>query len=410
MNHKLDRLNKFIGQHRFLFMVLIISLFLRLLFIWYPEAYVFDEVYHGFTAVEYTKGNRLAWDPWATPPAGVAYEWTHPPLAKEIMAVSLITFHTTNFWGWRIPSVILGTLCILLVYLVTKQLFNNHRLSNFAAFFYALDGLSFVQSRTGMNDIYMVFFLLLCLLLALRRQHFFAALTLGLALASKWAGIYFAFPIFFLLIWQKSLPKIVYYLVLPPLVYLLSYIPYFLNHYTWPQFISLQEQMFIYHTHLKATHDYASPWWSWPFNLFPVWYYVYYGPNQTIGNIFASGNPVVFILGFVAIIYTFIQSIRHRIPAIWLVLISYFSFILPWAFSPRIMFLYHYTPCLPFLSIILAYQVNQLYHKKQFLPVKTIFVLSIIGFVLIYPFLIGIPLPRPLLTLFFITNLTKNPF
>lgn len=401
---------KLLSIKSLLFWIIFLSFSLRLFLIWYPEAYVFDEVYHGFTAVEYTKGNHLAWDPWATPPKNVAYEWTHPPLAKEIMALSLISFNTTDFWGWRIPGVILGTANIYLIFLLAQKLFNRKRLSLLAAFFYSIDGLSFVQSRTGMNDTYLVFFILASLLLLLHKKAFLAAVCFGLALASKWAAIYFGLPILYLCIWQKSFRTLVLFAVIPILVYLCSYLPYFIQHYSWDQFLTLQQQMYTYHTHLKATHDYASPWWSWPLNLNPVWYFVAYSPNHSVGNIFASGNPILFLLGFLAILMTIFDTFSQKSKALGLILIGYLAFILPWALSPRIMFLYHYTPCLPFLSLALAYQV----HKLDTLNTQKLFWiilgLTLAGFIFIYPFLVGIPVPKQYLNLFFATNLTKNPF
>src|SRR5579884_1886190 len=80
--------------------ILIFAAVSRLYNIWYPNSYVFDEVYHAFTAKEYVLNNKAAWEYWTTPPPGVAYEWTHPPLAKEIMALSMIIFHTFNSWAY----------------------------------------------------------------------------------------------------------------------------------------------------------------------------------------------------------------------------------------------------------------------------------------------------------------------
>ena len=98
----LKKLKNLYKSHKFLIAILIFSAFVHFFRFDYPNAYVFDEVYHGFTAKEYAKGEIKAWEWWNTPPPGVAYEWTHPPLAKEIMAVSLKIFNTEDPWGWRI--------------------------------------------------------------------------------------------------------------------------------------------------------------------------------------------------------------------------------------------------------------------------------------------------------------------
>lgn len=399
-----------LSQYKLLLLLVLVSLFLRLFIIWYPNAYVFDEVYHGFTAIEYTKLNRSAWDPWASPPKGVAYEWTHPPLAKEIMAASLTIFKTQDHWGWRLPGVFLGTISILLVYLIAQSLFKNLKVSLLSAFFFSLDGINFVQSRTGMNDTYLIFFILATLLLIIRKKLLLSSICFGLAIASKWAGVYFILPVFLTLIHQKSIPKFLYFILIPPIIYLATYIPYFLQSYTLSDFLKLQEQMWIYHTTLKATHDYSSPWWSWPFNLYPVWYYVFYASNGLVGNIFLTGNPTLSFIGFFAIVATAFESYFRKNFNLFLTTICFLVFILPWALSPRIMFLYHYGPSIPFLCLAAAYQIHKLNSPKYKEYFYLCLTLIILGFIFVYPFLVGIPVPKQYLLLLFSTNLAKNPF
>ena len=43
-----------------------------------------------------------------------------------------------------------------------------------------------------------------------------------------------------------------------------------------------------------------------------------------------------------------------------LVIFSYLIFFVPWAASPRIMFLYHYLPSVPFLCLLLAFTLAQI--------------------------------------------------
>ncbi len=413
-----------------LIIILLFTAFSRLLRLDFPNAYVFDEVYHAFTAKEYVLGHKEAWEYFATPPKGVAYEWTHPPLAKETMAISLEIVHSMDAWAWRLPGVLLGILSVYLIYLLGKELFKSETAALLSAFTFSIEGLLFVQSRTGMNDIYVVTFMLLSLLLFLKNKYFFSSFMLGLALASKWSAIYF-FPIIIILILFNyavskklllSTRSLIYFLIIPPILYLASYIPFFMWGFNWNDFQELQHQMWWYHTNLRATHDYASPWWSWPFNLYPVWYYVSYEGDK-IGNIFASGNPIVFWVGFLSIIMTswemlkefimrstFMNFLKKNI-SILIVLTGYYFFWLPWSVSPRIMFLYHYSPSVPFLSLALGYQLNKLTKdKKDRNTLIFLLVLMLLGFLFVYPFLTGIALPKNFMEWFFYTNITKNPF
>src|SRR3989344_1254648 len=308
MNLKLN----LIKSNRILILILLSTLLLRLIRLDYPNEYIFDEVYHAFTAKEYLKLNHEAWEWWTTPPPGVAYEWTHPPLAKEIMTLSMFIFQTQDAWAYRLPGVFLGTLSVYLIYLLGMQLLKSKNAALISSFVFSIDGLNFVQSRVGMNDIYYVSFILISLLFFLRKKIFFSAVFFGLAIACKWAAIYIVLIYLPLLVIFKNLKGIIYLLIIPLLIYLLSYTPFFLLNHTPSQFIELQKQMFWYHTNLEATHDYTSPFWSWPLNLYPVWYFVDYRENS-MANIFSSGNPIVFWVGLLSIIFAIYQGLKKRI-------------------------------------------------------------------------------------------------
>lgn len=436
----MNKLN--LKSNKILIIILIVAAFFRFFRLDYPNAYVFDEVYHAFTAKEYLKGSKEAWEWWTTPPPGVAFEWTHPPLAKEIMTASMFLVSSTDAWGWRLPGAFLGLLSIFLVFKIGQKLFNTN-IGLISAFIFSFDGLNFVQSRTGMNDIYIVTFSLASIYFLLSRRFFISAVFLGLAFASKWSALYLlglnSLLIFYFLLTKRlkfaqAFSAFKHILILAPLVYLISYLPFFLLGHSNEQFIELQKQMWWYHSHLVATHDYSSPAWSWPLNLYPVWYFVEYHKNGLISNIFASGNPTLFWIGIGAILITlwdFIQTFlkkRHTSnyhdlnpdqttfhfsdrDRYLIVLMGFFTFWLPWFFSPRIMFLYHFSPSVPFLCLSLGYQTNlMLKSKNSKLLGVAILGLVVLGFFIVYPMLTGIPLPKDILKYFFETNLTKNPF
>ncbi|MDO8577121.1 MAG: phospholipid carrier-dependent glycosyltransferase [Candidatus Daviesbacteria bacterium] len=393
-----------------LILILLFTAVFRLYRLDFPNKYVFDEVYHAFTAKEYLTGSEAAWEWWTTPPPGVAFEWTHPPLAKEIMAASMFLLHNKDAWTWRLPGTLLGILSVYLVYLLGLKLLRNQNAALIAAFAFSLDGLNFVQSRTGMNDIYYVTFSLIALLLLLNKKYLFSAIILGLALSSKWAAFY-AYLVFIpLLIKDRQYRQILFFLIFPPIIYLISYLPFFLLGHNFTQFVQLQQQMWWYHTHLKATHPYSSPWWSWPLNLYPVWYFVDYQKNA-VANIFTSGNPALFWIGTVTVIFTAVEAFKKRSMNLIIILLGFFAFWLPWIHSPRIMFLYHFSPSVPFLSLALGYQLNKLLTDKEGRRLALLLLLLIaISFIFVFPYLTGIPLPRNVIRLFFLTNLSKNPF
>ncbi len=365
-------------MHRKLAIVLVFILILtRLYNLGYPLKHYFDEVYHAFTAQEMLKANPAAWEWWNTPPAGFAYEWTHPPLAKLGMVLGLKILGNSPT-GWRFPGAILGILSGLLLYAICYKLSANKTVSLMALFFYTFDGLPLVMSRIGMNDIYLVFFLLSTFYFLILKRNFFASAAFGLALASKWSAVYFL-PVFIYYIWRTP-----YYLLVPPLVYLSVYLPFFIVGHSWGQFIELQKQMWWYHTRLHATHSYSSPAISWAIMYRPVWAFVEYLKSST-ANTYIQGNPVIWWAGLLAVCY---QTLRHRFS---LPLVLYWLFLLPWIFSPRIMFLYHYLPSLMFMYIILA---------QTFRPRHWFLLLVIAGFLFFSPRYFGFSVPNRFLNYF----------
>src|SRR3990170_3186356 len=98
------------------------------LYIWrlaVPAQWIYDEIYHAYTASQFALGNKESYEWWTTPPApAVSYEWTHPPLAKLFMAAGILLFGDNSF-GWRIASVVTGALALFLFYLLAKALLRS---------------------------------------------------------------------------------------------------------------------------------------------------------------------------------------------------------------------------------------------------------------------------------------------
>ncbi|MDQ3098950.1 MAG: phospholipid carrier-dependent glycosyltransferase [bacterium] len=257
-----------------------------------PE-YVFDEVYHAFTAKMYALNRYEAWVWWESPPDGVAYEWTHPPLAKVIMSwgitmiggpgdlPTVITDPTkvltkdeqdaerkttkvlaNSAFGWRFFSAVFGVLATYAIFLLSSSVFRNKWVGVLAAFLFTFDLLPLVQSRTAMNDIFAVAFLLFAFYFFTKRDPIeslpshllnhrlsftnwiLTALFLGCSIASKWTGLfaigvlggYQLLTLFYYLIHtrpgvvtglklfgQQAVLVVISMIFIPYIIYLLSY-------------------------------------------------------------------------------------------------------------------------------------------------------------------------------------------
>lgn len=421
-------------------LILVFAFGLRVWNLHSPTNYIFDEVYHGVTAKLIAKNDPRAFEWWHGPvEPNTAIDWLHPPLAKYTQALGINIFGANSF-GWRVSSTVFGTLTILLIAHLTKLISNNHALALTAALLASSDGLLLVQSRIAMNDIHVTFFILLTICTYIQyvknrnnQQPAYgwllaAGLAAGLALASKWSGVFVV-----AVLWISEVSRIILYKLttpksknafnwpqllitafsfslLPLLIYLLAYAPMFAQGKNWQHFYQLHQQIWRYQTHLDATHTYQSRPWQWFLNLRPVWFYVY-RPNNNINqiaNIYSQGNTVLYWLGGLAAVSSSIfflaalikrnYGLLARYFNIGIVLLTYWLVWLPWQLSPRIMFFYHYTPAVPFLSIVLAWSIWQLPTNWRGLSIRTPFLfitacLSLIFCALWLPNWLGTPVP-----------------
>lgn len=407
-----QKTRRLVMKNKLIILLLIFSLLVRFWQLGWPNRFYFDEVYHAFTATEMAKGNIRAWEWWNTPPEGVAYEWTHPPLAKLFMVAGIFIFGETAF-AWRFFGALLGAGCVLLIYLLGKKLFNQ-KVALLASFLFAFDGLPLVMSRIGMNDIYFLFFALLTLWLFLEEEYLFSGLAFGFSLASKWTAVYLL-PIlggWWLINFLKQkkekrfnylkrllIPNSLFFILLPISVYLLSYLPFFTSGHSFSQWWELQHQMWWYHTRLTATHTYQSSALSWPLLIRPVWFFVDYPSTSLrmnwIANIYAMGNPFIWWGGLISLPLAIWQTFKKRHWQLGLVIFAYFAFFMPWVVSPRIMFVYHYLPAVAFLCLFLGWILGEFWKKKRFQLLITSYLLLItITFLFFYPHWTGLHVPK----------------
>ena len=378
-------------KSKYIFYAILVFAFIARVFnLGSPSAMYFDEVYHAFTAkVMMGADAAKAWEWWNTPPEGFAYEWTHPPLSKLGMVLGMTIFGQNSF-GWRIPGALLGVGAVFLVYLLAKEIFKDEAVGLISAAAFSLDGLPLVLGRMGMNDGYVLFFTLLSIYLFLKQKDFLSAASYGLALSSKWSALWVA-PIIFIL-WLKRENKfklsIFWFAVLPFAIYLLSYLPMFTTGHTLSIWWGMQKQMWWYHTGLRATHPYSSSWWSWPFLIRPIYLYTSNEVAGMVSRIYAMGNPFVFWFGIASVAVSAVYAYLEKNKKLGLVVFSYLVFFVPWAASPRIMFLYHYLPSIPFLAIATGYVLRR--NPKL---IFTYFLIALLIFFYFYPHWIGLKIP-----------------
>jgi dolichyl-phosphate-mannose-protein mannosyltransferase len=399
----------------------------------YMTSTYFDEIYHPRTAYEHL--NRIK-----------PYEWTHPPLGKVLISIGISLFGMNTF-GWRIVGMLVGAAMIPLMYLFGKKLFQKSFYGFCAAFLMMFDLMHFAQTRIGTIDSYTTLFVMLMYyymadyyLQKSYRKGFFQSLKplllsglfFGLGAASKWSALYGApglAVIFFMAkyneyqdykeakslhangengkapAWVESfiplymrgtiLYCILFFIIIPAGIYLLSYIPYLMVPGMKPSdILQYQKSMYHYHSTLESEHAFQSPWWSWPFMIRPIWYYKGNDlPEGMASTIVSFGNPAVWWPAIPAF-FAAARAAWKRNKAMILIVIAVISLYLPWAVISRSAFIYHFFPMVPFMMLAVVHAIKWFMERG----ISKYYVYGYLGlvlamFVLFYPAVSGLVVP-----------------
>ena len=77
--------------------------------------------------------------------------------------------------------------------------------------------------------------------------------------------------------------------------------------------LALTGEMYRYHNNLTAAHAASSPWWAWPLNLKPVWFYQGGFAGGTSASIYDAGNVVTWWMGIPAMAFVAYQAFRRQV-------------------------------------------------------------------------------------------------
>ena len=418
---------------------------------WWNSTY-FDEIYHARTGFEFMNST-------------VPYETSHPPLGKVFISWSISVFGMTPF-GWRFAGALAGILMLPGIYLLAKQLTKKTGIAFFACMLMALDCMHLTQTQIATIDSFPVLFIIFAYFFMLRFIQTdltrctigkalvplaFCGFFMGLSIASKWIGIYAGIglavlyflhcfrnirisakrndpeePDTFRKVFILCLWCVLFFIIVPAAIYLLSYIPY-MAYNTRIKGIGdylaavwrAQEGMLSYHSTpgLGMDHPFYSPWWEWPIIGKPMFYATeqYISASASLHHsIFSFGNPVVWwgaLAALAVVLFRFLRS-RHYIidgeEQRWhlsgltydirygFVFIGLLAQYLPWVPVPRGTYIYHYFASIPFL--ILATSLCLDFEDRRFR--RTVYIIGGIYllaafafFIILLPYAAGMAAP-----------------
>ena len=388
-------------------LIIAFALILRLWRLNLPKGYIFDEVYYAKNA------NSLIRNGVELNAQGQAEFIVHPPLGKWLIGIGIKIFGNNEF-GWRISAAVIGTLSVVLIYFITKELFNSIFLSNIAAALMALDGLALVMSRVALLDIFLMFFILLAFYFLVKNYLWLSGIAIGLAAATKWSAI-FLIPFFILLTLNylqiepiKWLKRAAQFIFLPSLIYLISWSGWIFTSGGWDRqsgsniFTSLWKYhiaILDFHRSLAETHSYAANPWSWLILGRPTSFFYETptgcGVSSCSQEILAIGTPILWWAGIFAIALTFGFFVANRDRISTLILAGIAGTYLPWfLIQSRTTFYFYAISILPFLILALIYTFNWVLkygdYRKQIIA---FLVVVAINFIYFLPVLLGIEIP-----------------
>ncbi|MFJ9913836.1 dolichyl-phosphate-mannose--protein mannosyltransferase [Actinacidiphila glaucinigra] len=423
---------------------LLVALFAGLLRFWNlgsPHAVIFDETYYAkdaWSLLQYgyegswpEKANDLIL---ATPPSvplsdAPAYV-VHPPVGKWVIASGEWIFGLNPF-GWRFAMAVLGTLSVLMLCRIGRRLFRSTALGCLAGGLMAVDGLHFVMSRVALLDLVVMFFVLAafgCLLidrdrararlaaalpagrpddrvasftwLGLRPWRIAAGICLGLAIGTKWNGLYvLAFFGVLAVLWDAGARRVagarhprltafwldglwasICMVGVAVVTYLVSWLGWFTTDKgydrdwakgdggflsdSWAALRSLwhyESQVYDFHVNLHSPHTYQSNPWSWLVLGRPVSYF-YESPKfgedgctaagGCAREVLAIGTPVLWWAGCFALLYVLYRWIFRRDWRAGAIACGIAAGYLPWfRYQERTIFLFYAVVFVPFLCL-----------------------------------------------------------
>jgi len=357
----------------------------------------FDEIYYVRAAEEHLSLQN---------PYG---ERTHPPMSKIIIATSIWALGDNPF-AWRFAGVVFATLMIPLIYFFARRMFSSERAGVIAAFLLTFDVMHFAEARIATPETFILFFVMAMFYFFYRYwqdpEHrgsdlFVSLLFFGLGFATKWVVMWgFVGLVVLLLIlkWRQPIRRSeVYWFVggiaAAALIYLLSYIPYFLAGFSLGDVYQHHLDMFSFHSSLEATHGWSSEWYTWPIMWRPLWMYVGHFADTT-SHISTFGNPALWWFAIPALIGVLWLALRHRKKTAIFIIVPFLAQWLIFAFIGRCLFIYHYYPNVLFLVLAVTLWAKWLWDRYGWgkWVVGAYLLLNIVAFVLLFPVFSGHPM------------------
>lgn len=382
----------------------------------YFDETMFDEVYHARTAYEFIYDYNI-------------YEYTHPPLGKILISFGIRMFGMTPF-GWRFVTGIFGVLLIPLTFAFAYALTGRRKESFLTSILMCVGFMNYTLSRIGTIDIIVALFAMMMfyfMLLYVKNLNIaviskkqlirlaLCGLSTGLAIATKWTGIYAAAGIAIMFFYglfkhyrdssqRKGMVNelarlfgfcVAVFVVIPVVIYSLSYIEFVQvdpSKSLAKTVIDNAVGMLSYHNGIKQSHPYASEWYQWLINYRPLLDACNFVGDKT-KTVSTFINPLVCFGGLIAVIHNIYLWRVKRDDRSGMLVIAYFAMMLPWLLVHRTVFIYQYFVSMLVMIFMIGYSFSSFSkkHKNAWQVMAVFVVIAICLFGYFYPVISGNP-------------------
>lgn len=281
----------------------------------------------------------------------------HPPLVKYILGFSMLALGDQPA-NWRIPSIIAGSLALLIVYLMTAKLVNNDFIALFVYLFAFTDPIIRGMSSVAMLDVYVAFFMAMSAYLALRGNYFLSALAIGLASSCKLTGIFAIGGLFFFMVFfrKSSVKKSIFFpFVVPFLVWFLFNSPLIIEWGFQGWIRELESGLRWLATSRPVGAPVSAPW-GWFVNENPF-------PLNINPNVSASVNPTIYIAAIITLIST--PYLARKInrdytnPAFWFIF-TFAGFLFVYVLGNRTMYSFYAVTLAPMAYVLASILIHHI--------------------------------------------------
>lgn len=329
----------------------------------------------------------------------------HPPLAKLLIALSMQLFGD-NGYGWRIPSVIFGSVTVLVFYLLLKKLAGSHQGTPLlATFLLSFENLTFVHSRIATLDIFMLAFMVLGFYWYFSGRYYLSPIAMAFSTLSKEPGA-FGFIVIIIFHFLKDVrrhsePKFWSRALSWQAKYIITYVVSFLALLTimdrlWVGYSSPFDHLQYIASYTQALTSHCpngiiSCPWQWMLNQVEIPYLngkVYTRSGSYFVNFRGAMNPAELFMTIPAMLYVAYRYQKTKEPITSFVLIWFAVTYLP--YFPLVIFLHRVTYIFYFLSTIPAVCAGTAYMLTDYdlpLPVVLAYVAAVMfSFGYMFPF------------------------